>query len=624
MLYVKQELLAGLRQALDGLLPGSGQQAVFESPKVAAHGDLAITAAMQLAKALKKNPRELGEQLRAALLALPIYQTWVQDIEIAGPGFINLRLKPAAKQQVVREVFSAKARFGFQTQTQTQTATAIATAIATVNATATATAQGQSESTTHQRVLVEFVSANPTGPLHVGHGRQAALGDAICNLLATQGLDVYREFYYNDAGVQIDTLAKSTQLRAQGFRPGDDCWPTDPDNPASKAFYNGEYIADIAADFLAKKTVTADDRSFTASGDVNDLNGIRQFAVAYLRHEQDLDLKAFDVKFHNYYLESSLYTDGKVADAVARLQVAGKTYEQDGALWLKSTDYGDDKDRVMRKSDGTFTYFVPDVAYHIAKWQRGFTRVVNIQGSDHHGTIARVRAGLQAANVGIPEGYPDYVLHTMVRVMRGGEEVKISKRAGSYVTLRDLIEWTSKDAVRFFLLSRKPDTEYTFDVDLAVTKNNDNPVYYVQYAHARICSVLVNSQVESKSPGGSKEPTPANPQTASQRSALLAQALASLETADLSPLDSAPAQALMMLLTKYPEMLSAAAQDFAPHDVTFYLRELAAAYHSYYDAERILVDDPQVKQARLALVAATAQVLHNGLALLGVSAPESM
>jgi arginyl-tRNA synthetase len=579
MLHVKQELLAGLRQALDGLLPGSGQQAVFESPKVAAHGDLAITAAMQLAKALKKNPRELGEQLRAALLALPIYQTWVQDIEIAGPGFINLRLKPSAKQQVVREVLSAKTRFGFQGQTVVETSPE--------------TAKGLSVATTRQRVLVEFVSANPTGPLHVGHGRQAALGDAICNLLETQGLDVYREFYYNDAGVQIDTLAKSTQLRAQGFKPGDDCWPTDPDNPASKAFYNGEYIADIAADFLAKKTVTADDRSFTASGDVNDLNGIRQFAVAYLRHEQDLDLKAFDVKFDNYYLESSLYTDGKVADAVARLQAAGKTYEQDGALWLKSTDYGDDKDRVMRKSDGTFTYFVPDVAYHIAKWQRGFARVVNIQGSDHHGTIARVRAGLQAANVGIPEGYPDYVLHTMVRVMRGGEEVKISKRAGSYVTLRDLIEWTSKDAVRFFLLSRKPDTEYTFDVDLAVTKNNDNPVYYVQYAHARICSVLAKASTDFSS-------------------------------ADLSPLDSAPAQSLMLLLAKYPDMLSAAAKDFAPHDVTFYLRELAAAYHSYYDAERILVDDPLVKHARLALVAATAQVLHNGLALLGVSAPESM
>ena len=575
MLHVKQELLAGLRQALDGLLPGSGQQALFESPKVAAHGDLAITAAMQLAKALKKNPRELGEQLRAALLALPIYQTWVQDIEIAGPGFINLRLKPATKQQIVREVLSAKERFGYQSPT------------------AVDKAQGQSDAKIRQRVLVEFVSANPTGPLHVGHGRQAALGDAICNLLETQGLDVYREFYYNDAGVQIDTLAKSTQLRAQGFKPGDACWPTDPDNPASKAFYNGEYIADIAADFLAKKTVAADDRSFTASGDVNDLNSIRQFAVAYLRHEQDLDLKAFDVKFDNYYLESSLYTDGKVAEAVARLQAAGKTYEQDGALWLKSTDYGDDKDRVMRKSDGTFTYFVPDVAYHIAKWQRGFARVVNIQGSDHHGTITRVRAGLQAANVGIPEGYPDYVLHTMVRVMRGGEEVKISKRAGSYVTLRDLIEWTSKDAVRFFLLSRKPDTEYTFDVDLAVTKNNDNPVYYVQYAHARICSVLAKASTDFSS-------------------------------ADLSPLDSAPAQSLMLLLAKYPDMLSAAAQDFAPHDVTFYLRELAAAYHSYYDAERILVDDQLIKQARLALVAATAQVLHNGLALLGVSAPQSM
>jgi arginyl-tRNA synthetase len=419
-------------------------------------------------------------------------------------------------------------------------------------------------------------------------------------LLETQGLDVYREFYYNDAGVQIDTLAKSTQLRAQGFKPGDDCWPTDPDNPASKAFYNGEYIADIAADFLAKKTVTADDRSFTASGDVNDLHGIRQFAVAYLRHEQDLDLKAFDVKFDNYYLESSLYTDGKVADAVARLQAAGKTYEQDGALWLKSTDYGDDKDRVMRKSDGTFTYFVPDVAYHIAKWQRGFARVVNIQGSDHHGTIARVRAGLQAANVGIPEGYPDYVLHTMVRVMRGGEEVKISKRAGSYVTLRDLIEWTSKDAVRFFLLSRKPDTEYTFDVDLAVTKNNDNPVYYVQYAHARICSVL---RAWADKDGGD---------------------VATLQDVDLSALESPQAQALMLQLAKYPAMLSAASTDFAPHDVTFYLRDLAASYHSYYDAERILVDDEAVKKARLALVAATAQVLHNGLAVLGVSAPASM
>jgi arginyl-tRNA synthetase len=569
MLQVKQELLAALGQALDGLLPGSGHKAAFESPKVAAHGDFAITAAMQLAKPLKLNPRQLGEQLRDALLAAPVYQQWVQDIEIAGPGFINIRLKPAAKQQIVREVLAAKEQFGFQANND-------------------------------QRVLVEFVSANPTGPLHVGHGRQAALGDAICNLFATQGFNVYREFYYNDAGVQINTLAKSTHFRAQGFKPGDDCWPVDPENPESKAFYNGDYIQDIATDFLAGKTVKSDDREFTASGDVNDVDGMREFAVAYLRHEQDLDLKAFDVKFDNYYLESSLYTSGKVADAVSRLQAAGKTYEQDGALWLKSTDYGDDKDRVMKKTDGTYTYFVPDVAYHITKWERGFTKVVNIQGTDHHGTIARVRAGLQAANVGIPEGYPDYVLHTMVRVMRGGEEVKISKRAGSYVTLRDLIEWTSKDAVRFFLLSRKPDTEYTFDVDLAVQKNNDNPVYYVQYAHARICSVL--RAWADKDAGD----------------------VASLKDVDLSALESPQAQALMLQLAKYPAMLSAASADFAPHDVTFYLRDLAASYHSYYDAERILVDDEAVKKARLALVAATAQVLHNGLAVLGVSAPASM
>jgi arginyl-tRNA synthetase len=440
------------------------------------------------------------------------------------------------------------------------------------------------------------VSANPTGPLHVGHGRQAALGDAICNLFQTQGWDVHREFYYNDAGVQIQTLTNSTQLRAKGLKPGDECWPTDSENPASKAFYNGDYIADIANDFLAKKTVKADDREFTASGDVDDVESIRQFAVAYLRNEQDKDLQAFNLKFDEYYLESSLYSSGRVAKTVETLVANGKTYEQDGALWLRSTDYGDDKDRVMRKQDGTFTYFVPDVAYHIAKWERGYSKVINIQGTDHHGTIARVRAGLQAAGAGIPEGYPDYVLHTMVRVVRGGEEVKIGKRAGGYVTLRDLIEWTSKDAVRFFLLSRKPDTEYTFDVDLAVAKNNDNPVYYVQYAHARICSVL-------SAWGGDK---------------------ASLASVDLSPLDSPQAQALMLLLAKYPDMLTMAAQGFAPHDVTFYLRELAACYHSYYDAERILVDDEAVKLARLALVAATAQVLHNGLAVLGVSAPQKM
>jgi arginyl-tRNA synthetase len=557
MLVVKEELLGGLAAGLDKLLPGAGDKAAFESPKVAAHGDYACTAAMQLAKPLKSNPRAVAENLRRLLLEAPAFARWVEAIDIAGPGFLNIKLKPEAKQRVVREVLDAGAAFGTQPR------------------------RGQ-------RMMVEFVSANPTGPLHVGHGRQAALGDAICNLYATQGWDVWREFYYNDAGVQIATLATSTQLRAKGLKPGDAGWP--------EAAYNGDYIQDIADDFLAKKTVKADDREFTASGDVDDLEGIRMFAVAYLRHEQDLDLQAFQVKFDNYFLESSLYTTGKVDSAVKLLEKSGKTFEQDGALWLKTTDFGDDKDRVMRKSDGTYTYFVPDVAYHITKWERGFMKVVNIQGTDHHGTIARVRAGLQAADVGIPKGYPDYVLHTMVRVMRGGEEVKLSKRAGSYVTLRDLIEWTNKDAVRFFLASRKADTEYVFDVDLAIAKSNDNPVYYVQYAHARICSVLAAW-------GGDA---------------------ATLKGADLSALQSPQALSLMLQIAKYPEMLRDAAVDFAPHDVTFYLRELAASYHSYYDAERILVDDEAVRNARLALVAATAQVLHNGLAVLGVSAPSKM
>jgi len=546
-------------------MPGASAKAVLEYPKVATHGDWAVTAAMQLAKPLRRPPREVAETLRLSLLDTPAAKRWVEAIEIAGPGFINIRLSPHAQQQVVREVLRQADAFGRQV------------------------ANGQ-------RLLVEFVSANPTGPLHVGHGRQAALGDAICNLFDTQGWSVHREFYYNDAGVQIHTLAVSTQCRARGLSPTDASWPENA--------YNGDYIADIAKEFLAQKTVQADDRSFTANGDVNDLDNIQAFAVAYLRREQDLDLQAFQVAFDHYYLESSLYTDGRVDKAVASLNASGHTYEQDGALWLRSTDFGDDKDRVMRKSDGSYTYFVPDVAYHLAKWERGFTKVINIQGTDHHGTIARVRAGLQAASqhqgLLIPQGYPDYVLHTMVRVMRTGVEVKISKRAGSYVTLRDLIEWTSKDAVRFFLLSRKPDTEYVFDVDLALAQNNDNPVFYVQYAHARICSVLT---------------------TWSETTGL---APATLADADLAALDTPPALSLLRVLARYPDMLKQACVDFAPHDVSFYLRELAAAYHSYYDAERILVEEPLVRQARVALVAATAQVLRNGLAVLGVSAPQRM
>ena len=570
MIEAKQDLLKALASAIEEVSPASPLKAAFESPKLAAHGDLACTSAMQLAKPLKKNPREVAQALIAALERQPAVQRHVESFEIAGPGFINLRLRASARQAVVREVLAAGACFGRQA----------------ANA---------------QHVLVEFVSANPTGPLHVGHGRQAALGDAICNLFETQGWDVRREFYYNDAGVQIATLAASTQARLRGFQPGDAHWP--------ESAYNGDYIADIAADFTARKTVKADDREFTASGDVNDLDGIRQFAVAYLRHEQDLDLQAFGVRFDHYFLESSLYANGQVEATVARLVAAGKTYEQDGALWLRSTDYGDDKDRVMRKSpapgasadgEAQYTYFVPDVAYHISKFQRGYTKAINIQGGDHHGTIARVRAGLQAAGVGIAPGYPDYVLHKMVTVMKGGEEVKISKRAGSYVTLRDLIDWTSRDAVRFFLISRKADTEFTFDVDLALKQNDENPVFYVQYAHARICSVI--QQYVDK--GGDPD---------------------AIGRADLSVLTAPTETALMLKLADYPAMLTSAAESLAPHDVTFYLRDVASAFHSYYGAERFLVDDDAaLTQARLALLSATRQVIRNALTVLGVSAPEKM
>ncbi len=558
MIQATRELLHALGEAIADVDPASTLSPTFESPKQAAHGDLACTAAMQLARSLKKSPREVAQSLIDALRRRPATTRWVDGIDIAGPGFINLRLKTSAKQAIVAEVLQLGERFGWQPPND-------------------------------RHMMVEFVSANPTGPLHVGHGRQAALGDAICRLYETQGWQVTREFYYNDAGVQIATLAISTQARIKGLKPGDIGWP--------EAAYNGEYIADIAADFLARKTVAADDREFTASGDPEDLDGIRQFAVAYLRHEQDLDLQAFGVKFDHYFLESSLYSSGRVEQTVNRLQAAGKTYEEGGALWLRSTDYGDDKDRVMRKSDGTYTYFVPDVAYHISKWERGYTKVINVQGTDHHGTIARVRAGLQAAAVGIPAGYPDYLLHKMVTVMKGGEEVKISKRAGSYVTLRDLIDMTSRDAVRFFLVSRKADTEFVFDVDLALKRNDENPVYYVQYAHARISSVL-------KLWGGDE---------------------ATLVRADLAALTAPAELALMLKLADFPSMLARAGDDLAPHDVAFYLRDVSGLFHSYYAAERFLVaDDAALTRARCALLMATRQVLRNGLAVIGVSAPDQM
>ncbi len=573
----KAQIASLFSQALTPLLAGTDVPVpviTLERPRDPTHGDIACNIAMQLAKPLKKNPRELAQAIVDAVLANPARVGLIDAIELAGPGFINLRVARAIKQSIIKRVLQDAACYG-----------------------------KTNDGAGHQ-VLVEFVSANPTGPLHVGHGRQGALGDAMSALLEAQGYGVLREFYYNDAGVQIATLAASVQARAQGKKPGDAAWP--------ESAYNGDYIADIAADFLAKKTVSAaNGEPVTGSGDLNDIESIRRFAVTYLRHEQDLDLQAFGVRFDNYYLESSLYTEGKVAATVAALIAAGKTYEQDGALWLRSTDYGDDKDRVMRKSDGSFTYFVPDVAYHITKWQRGFEKVINVQGSDHHGTIARVRAGLQAVGMGIPLGYPDYVLHKMVTVMKNGEEVKISKRAGSYVTLRDLIEWSAgdavdangqrdltrgRDAVRFFLISRKADTEFVFDVDLALAQSDENPVYYVQYAHARICSVLAQW-------GGDE---------------------AVLHDVDPAPLVAPREASLLAKLAEYPEALKKAMEELGPHQVAFYLRDLAGELHSYYNAERVLVDDVALKMARLSLLLATRQVLQNGLALIGVSAPSRM
>ncbi len=558
----------------------------LERPKVAAHGDVACNVAMQLAKPLRANPRQLAQQIVDAVLAHPQAQGLVQGAEVAGPGFINLRLSPAAKQAVIGTVFAEQQAFG------------------------------RSQRDAGKRVLIEFVSANPTGPLHVGHGRQAALGDALANVLASQGYGVHREFYYNDAGVQIHTLAVSTQARARGLKPGDAGWP--------ESAYNGDYIADIAHDYMNGETVAAKDvEPVKGEGDVDNLEAIRRFAVAYLRHEQDMDLQAFGVKFDQYYLESSLYSEGRVEKTVNALIAAGKTYEQEGALWLRTTDDGDDKDRVMRKTDGTYTYFVPDVAYHVSKWERGYTKVINVQGSDHHGTIARVRAGLQGLGMGIPRGYPDYILHKMVTVMRDGQEVKISKRAGSYVTVRDLIEWSGgatpgsetspdlldeetirrgRDAVRFFLISRKADTEFVFDIDLALKQNDENPVHYVQYAHARICSVINESKTRYNTD------------------------LAILPSVDVSLLTSERAMALLQKLAEFPDMLQHAAEELAPHAVAFYLRDLAGEFHSFYNdkAERVLVDDEAARNARVALLAATRQVLANGLAMIGVSAPEKM
>jgi arginyl-tRNA synthetase len=562
---VKSTLRALVERAVDalrsaGTLPAdmATPEFVFERPKNRAQGDFSTNAAMLLAKPAKSNPRAIAQAL---LDALPANDS-IASVEIAGPGFINFRVAEAAWRANVREVIAQGARYG------------------------------RNDSGRGHRAGVEYVSANPTGPLHVGHGRAAVIGDCIARVLAANGWDVRREFYYNDAGVQIENLARSTQARAKGLKPGDAEWPPEA--------YNGDYIADVAQAYLRGDTVEVEGQVVAGKDDADDLDAIRKFAVAYLRREQNADLEAYGVSFDVYFLESSLYADGKVDETVRELIAHGHTYEEGGALWLRTTDFGDDKDRVMRKSDGTYTYFVPDIAYHRSKWQRGYQRAITELGADHHGSLMRVKAGLQALDAGIPPGYPDYVLHQMVTVMRGGEEVKLSKRAGSYLTLRDLIDEAGRDATRWFLLARKPDSQLTFDIDLARSQSLDNPVYYVQLSHARTCGVfrqLAERGLPFDAENGRNQPL---------------------------DLDDRATATLLAALSRWPEVVAAAGAQLEPHLVAAYLLELAQDFQSYYNEHQFLVDDANLRDARLALAAAARQVLANGLALLGVNAPETM
>ncbi|MGI8560211.1 MAG: arginine--tRNA ligase [Luteimonas sp.] len=536
---------------------------IVERPKDRSHGDFSSNAAMLLAKPARGNPRALAQALVEALPA----SDDIAAVEIAGPGFLNFRLAPAAWQRELRRVHALGAGYG------------------------------RNDSGNGRMAGVEYVSANPTGPLHVGHGRAAAIGDCIARVLDANGWEVLREYYYNDAGVQIENLARSVQARARGIAPDDAGWPEDG--------YRGDYIAEVARAYLDGASVEVDGQAVTGAGDVDDFEAIRRFAVAWLRREQDADLAAFGVSFDVYFLESSLYADDKVEETVRELVAHGHTFDAGGALWLRTTDYGDDKDRVMRKSDGTYTYFVPDVAYHRSKWQRGYQRAITELGADHHGSLARVKAGLQALDAGIPEGYPEYVLHQMVTVLRGGEEVKLSKRAGSYLTLRDLVEEAGRDATRWFLVARKPDSQLVFDIDLARSQSLDNPVYYVQLSHARICGLL--RQLRER--GLSFD---------------LEDGLAQTLDLDGDAPGSRATRDLLIDLSRWPEIVAVAGEQLEPHLVATYLLELAQAFQRYYNDHQFLVDDGATRNARLALALAVRQVLANGLGLMGVSAPESM
>jgi len=529
-------------------------QIVIERPKSIDHGDLSSNIALVIAKALKKSPRTVAQEI---VEKIPSTRSF-SKIEIAGAGFLNFYFSSNTHNKIINDALENNKNYG------------------------------RSNQGSRKKIQIEFVSANPTGPLHVGHGRGAAIGDCLARLFEFSGWDVTREFYYNDAGSQIDSLTKSIKARCMNVLPEDPSFPEDG--------YRGEYISDIAKSYLAKKTIQNGSETFSSNGDTTDDDAIKNYGVHYLRKEQDQDLEAFKIRFDVFSLESSFYSQGKIKDVVTTLKNNGHTYEKDGALWLKTTAFGDDKDRVMQKSDGAFTYFVPDIAYHLNKWERGFKRVINEQGADHHSTVNRVRAGLQGLDTGIPPGWPEYVLHQMITVMKNGQEVKISKRAGSYVTLRDLIDEVGCDATRYFLIARRADSQLVFDIDLAKSQNNENPVYYIQYAHARIQRVLMQW-------GGE---------------------LHSLRSTAEYKYETLLEKKLIKKIEEFPEVVEAATNDLAPHQIANYLKECAADLHGYYNDTKFLVENNNEKNGRLSLIFATQHIIKTGLNLLGISAPDSM
>ena len=534
---IRTELIRAAR----GLGASEDVDPLMERPRDASHGDWATNLAMVLAKPLKAKPRDIAERLRDSM---NLESAGVSKIDIAGPGFMNFWIDAGRIASGLRDIIAANATYG------------------TSNVGA------------GRVVNVEFVSANPTGPLHVGHGRQAALGDAISTLLEVTGWKVTREFYYNDAGAQIENLASSVEARLKELRGESGQIP--------EGGYHGEYIRELAERYNAN----------------NEGMSVREFAVRELRKEQDLDLQAFGVHFDKYFLESSLYTEGMVEDTVRLLIASGRTYEHAGALWLRTTEFGDDKDRVMRKSDGTYTYFLPDVAYHVTKWKRGFRRAIDVQGADHHSTVTRVRAGLQALDMGVSEKYPEYVLHQMVTVMKHGEEVKISKRAGAYVTVRDLVNEVGRDAVRYFFLMRKSDSQLIFNVDLAASQSEENPVYYIQMAHARMCGIFRVGEIDPQS--------------------------VTAENVDFDVLNEADERELIKALLDFPALVESAAETLEPQRVATYLLETARLAHLWYHKHHVLEQAEDVTRARLALARGAQIVLRNGMRILGITAPERM